>query len=379
MACVAPDDGAARPWLQAVTIESVSTRLVEVPLSNPIGTAIHSIRSVGCVLVDVRSTDGVVGQSYAFTINADRLRAFDEMITGLAEFAVVGADEHATEAIWHRLWGEINPTGHKGVTISAMSALDVACWDLVGRSLELPLHKLWGSCRESVPTYASSGLWLSYTLDELVAEAAAFVEQGFTAMKIRLGSERSADDVDRVRAVRSAIGNDVDLLADANQKFTAKQAIRLGRQLEGFNLVWFEEPVPAYDLAGHARVRDALDVPIASGETEYTRFGMQAMLDAGAADILMPDLQRIGGYGEFRKASAAASAQNTPVSTHIFTEHSLCLAGSLQNCISVEHMDWFAPLFTESMELNSDGELVVPNRPGHGFTVDEDAVTEFAI
>lgn len=378
MARVAANAGTAGSRLQTVKVQSVATRLVEVPLVQPIGTAIHSIRSVGCVLVEVTSDQGTVGQSYVFAINGDRLRSFDEMIAGLADFAVVGSDPYDTEGIWHRLWAEINPTGHKGVTISAMSALDVACWDLVGRSHGLPLHKMWGACRSSVRTYASSGLWLSSSIDELVAEAASFVEQGFTAMKVRLGSQRATEDVARVRAVREAVGPDIDLLADANQKFTPKQAIRLGRMLDGFDLVWFEEPVPAYDLKGHAQVRDALDVPIASGETEYTRYGMQAMIEAGSADVLMPDLQRIGGYSEFHKASAAASANNLPVSSHIFTEHSLCLGGSIQNCISVEHMDWFAPLFNESMEL-VDGELVVPDRPGHGFTFNREAVDRFAI
>ncbi len=358
-------------------IETISTTLVNVPLPSPIGTAIHSIQSVGCVLVEVRSADGVVGQSYVFTINGDRLKAFDEMIVGLSRFAL-GHDAHATEGLWHRLWTEINPTGHKGVTVSAMSALDVACWDLVGRTLDMPLHQLWGSCRSSVPTYASSGLWLSHSIAELESEAREFLDLGFTGMKVRIGSDRIADDVARVRAVRDAVGPDVELLVDANQKFTPKHAIRLGRALEEFNIGWFEEPVPAYDLAGHARVRDALDVPIASGETEYTRFGMRAMLDAGAADVLMPDLQRIGGYSEFRKAAATASSQHIPVSTHFFTELSLCLAGSLHSCISVEHVDWFAPLFTESMELR-DGQLAIPERPGHGFTFADDAMRRYAI
>lgn len=359
-------------------LQSVSTRLVDVPLAKPIGTAIHQIRSVGCVLVEARSDDGTVGQSYVFAINANRLKAFDEMVNGLAEFALVGADPHDTEGIWHQLWSEVNPTGHKGVTISAMSALDVACWDLVGRAHGLPLHKMWGACRSRVPTYASSGLWLSQSVDELVVEADSFVNEGFTAVKVRIGSDRAADDVERVRAVRDVVGDDIDVLADANQKFTAKEAIRLGRALEEFNLLWLEEPVASYDLAGHARVRNALDTPIASGETEYTRFGMQAMLDAGAADILMPDLQRIGGYSEFRKASATASAQNIPISSHFFTEYSLCLAGATENCISAEHIDWFAPLFNETADL-VDGCLIVPDRPGHGFTFDQDAVEHFAI
>jgi len=348
-------------------VEAVSTRVVEVQLPKPVGTAIHQMRSVGCVLVELRTTDGVVGTSFIFALNGDRVSSLDEMVKGLAPL-IEGRGVDAIEGAWHDMWSAVNAMGHKGVTVSAMSALDVAMWDAWGITLGQPLHRLWGSCRDRVDTYATSGLWLSYSIDELVAEAAEFVEQGFNAMKIRLGSERAADDVERVRAVRAAIGDDVALLSDVNQGLTPKAAIRLGRALEEFNLTWFEEPVAAYDLAGHAQVRAALDVPIASGETEYTRHGMQSMLVAGAADVLMPDLQRIGGFSEFRKASALAAGWNTPVSSHFFTEHSLCLAGSLHNCISVEHCDWFAPLFNESMTL-VDGQLEVPDRPGHGFTL----------
>ena len=219
-------------------------------------------------------------------------------------------------------------------------------------------------------TYASSGLWLSATEDELVTEALAFVEQGFTAIKLRLG--RSIDeDVSRVRRVREAIGPDVGLHTDANQGLTRKHAIRLGRRLEEFNLAWIEEPVAANDLVGHSEVRAALATPIASGETEYTRFGMQAMVDARSADILMPDLQRIGGFSEFRKATAIASANHIPVSSHFFTEHSLSMAGSLHNCESVEHIDWFTGLFNEQMEL-TNGNLQIPDRPGTGFTFRQD-------
>lgn len=358
-------------------IESINTRLVDVPLPAPIGTAIHQMTSVGCVLVEATTVDGVVGQGYVLALNADRIRSLDEMIKGVAE-RVVGREATETEGIWEELWSLINPMGHKGVTVSAMSALDVALWDAVGRTLDMALHRLWGSCRETIPTYASSGLWLSMSIDELTKQAEAFVSAGFTAMKIRLGSPRMDEDVARVAAVREVIGLDVGLLADANQSLDPKSAIRLGRALEPYRLGWFEEPVPAYDLKGHRRVRDALDVPIASGETEYTRFGMASMIDAGAADILMPDLQRIGGFTEFRRAAALASANNTPVSSHLFTEHSLCLAGSIPGCISVEHFDWLHPLFNETPELKN-GELVIPDRPGHGFTFNQAATTQFAI
>lgn len=358
-------------------IERITTTLVDLPLRAPVGTAIHAIRSVGCVLVGVATTDGVVGQSMIFTINADRLRAFDETVTGLAHLAI-GRGVYETAGIWDVIWHEINPTGHKGITISALSAIDVACWDAYARSLGEPLHRLFGSCRTAIDTYASSGLWLNASIADLETEAADFVRQGFRAVKLRIGSPDPDVDVARVRAVRAVVGDGIGLLVDANQKFTPKEAIRLGRRLDEFDLVWIEEPVAADDLVGHADVRAALDTPVASGETEYTRFGVQAMLDARAADVLMPDLQRIGGFTEFRRAAATAASHHVPVSSHFFTEYSLSLAGSLSNCISVEHVDWFAPLFQEQVEL-CNGRLVVPDRPGHGFTFDDDVVNRYRI
>ena len=347
-------------------ITSISTRVVDLPLAAPIGTALHTMRSVGCVLLTLRTAEGVEGESFAFTLNGARIAAFDEMARGLGDL-LIGRDPHETEGIWHDLWVEINPSGHKGVTVAALSALDVACWDAVGRAAGLPLHKLWGACRNSVDTYASSGLWLSTSVDDLAAEAEAFVAKGFRAVKLRIGSVKVADDVARVRAVREAVGPDVGLLVDANQAFAPKHAIALARRLEPFGLVWLEEPVVTHDLAGSSEVRTATEIPIATGETEYTRYGMRDLLQARAADVLMPDLQRIGGYTEMRKASAGAAMFDVPVSTHFFTEHSLAFAGATQNCSSVEHIDWFGSLFNEDMEL-VDGQLRIPDRPGTGFT-----------
>ncbi|WP_026941075.1 mandelate racemase/muconate lactonizing enzyme family protein [Hellea balneolensis] len=347
-------------------ITKLETQLVNLPLPRPIKTAIHDMRSVGCVLLRLRTDQGLTGEAYLFTLNGVRLKAFDEMVRGF-EGLVVGQDPHHVTAIWEDIWAEINPTGHKGVTISALSTIDTACWDLIGKAAEKPLHHIFGACREKISTYASSGLWLSYSLDKLQAEAQSFLGQGFTAMKIRLGSQKPSDDIVRVQAVRDVVGPETGLLVDINQGLTPKDAIRLGRELEPFNLIWIEEPVAAYDLAGHARVTAALDTPIASGETEYTRFGIQAMIEKKACDILMPDLQRIGGLTEMRRVAALAHAHNLPISTHFFTHESLTIAGSAANCMSVEHIDWFAPLFNEPLEI-SKGEILIPQRPGTGFS-----------
>jgi L-alanine-DL-glutamate epimerase-like enolase superfamily enzyme len=360
-----------------VRIESFATKVVQLPLPEPIGTAIHQMHSVGCVLVELQTDDGLIGQGFAFTLNGDRIRAFEDMASGFA-LHVVDHDPRDVTAVWSDLWRATNPSGHKGVTISAMSAIDVALWDIVGKAAGMPLSKIFGGMRDRIDTYATSGLWLSQSIDELETEAQRFVENGFWGMKVRVGSDFAEDDVTRVRAVREVVGPEVDLYVDANQAFTAKQAIRLGRQLEEFNLVWFEEPTSVHDLAGQSQVRAALDTPIASGETEYTRFGMQEILDARAVDVLMPDLQRVGGYSEMRHAASLASARNIPISTHFFTEYSLSVAGSTPGCVSVEHVDWFSPLFNESVELDR-GQLVIPDRPGTGFTFDPDAVAHFGI
>ncbi len=357
-------------------IIKLETQLVNLPLPKPIKTAIHDMRSVGCVLLRLRTDAGLTGEAYLFTLNAVRLKAFDEMVKGFEDF-VIGRDPHHVTAIWEDIWAEINPTGHKGVTIAALSTIDTACWDLVGKVAGKPLHHIFGACREAVPTYASSGLWLSYSLDELQAEAQGFLDQGFTAMKIRLGSMDQADDVARVKAVRDVVGPQTGLLVDLNQGLSPKDAIRLGRALEEFNLIWIEEPVAAYDLEGHARVTAALDTPIASGETEYTRFAMQAMIEKKACDILMPDLQRIGGLTEMRRVAALAHAHNLPISTHFFIHQSLSIAGSAANCISAEHVDWFEPLFNESLEIQN-GELLIPGRPGTGVSFSSD-LTRYGI
>ena len=358
-------------------ITGFRTHRVEVPFERPIATAIHQMRSVGCVVLQLQTDQGLVGESYVFTLNAVRLDALHEMLLGFSH-RVEGEDPHRVTAIHQAMWDEMNPIGHKGFSIAALTAVDVACWDLIGKAAEQPLHRLFGACRERVPTYASGGLWLSQSIDECLEQAAAFIESGFRAMKIRVGKPSIAEDVERVRALREAIGPAIELLADANQALDVKRAIRLGRELEEFELTWFEEPVAYQDLRGSAEVREALVTPVAAGETEYSSYGMRDILDARAVDVLMPDLQRIGGYTGMRRSCALAAAREVPVSTHLFTEHSLCIAGAEPGCVSVEHMPWFAPLFNEALELR-DGLLDIPDRPGTGFSFDSKALERFRL
>nr|WP_320136629.1 mandelate racemase/muconate lactonizing enzyme family protein [uncultured Amphritea sp.] len=353
-------------------ITRVKTQKVDIPLQKPLITAIHRTESVGCVLVSIETDTGLVGENYVFALNKSRLVVFEAMINSLTQF-LIGQNPLYVEKIWEQMWIDCNPVGQKGISISAISAIDTALWDLIGKQAGLPLYQLFGACRDKAKVYASSGLWLSATIDELIEEAHCFIDQGFRSMKLRLGKENPREDVARAKALREAVGDEIEILTDANQSLTVRQAISLGRQLEDLNIGWLEEPVPAHDLAGHARILQAINIPLASGETDYTRFGMKNILDSGAVDILMPDLQRIGGLSEFRKSAALASAYNTPISTHIFTEQSLSIAGSAVNCISVEHVDWFAPLYKEKVQIE-DGFILMPQAPGLGFSFDDEFI-----
>jgi L-alanine-DL-glutamate epimerase-like enolase superfamily enzyme len=349
-------------------VARIETTTAALPLDEPIGSALGPIRGFGCVLVRVHGDSGVTGENLIFTLNDRRTKVLVQMVEELGQL-LVGRDAGHIAEFWARAWKDINFLGHKGVPVVGISALDGALWDALGKSAGLPLYRLLGGAQTRVPAYHSGGLWLSYSIDELVAEAHSFVAAGFKAMKMRLGSATPAIDVARVRAVREAIGPDVKLMADANQGLDEAQAIRLGRQLEEFELTWFEEPLPAWDLEGLARVSAALDTPIASGETEYTRYGFRRMLELRSADVLMPDLQRVGGVSEFMRVGHMAQSYDVPVSSHLFPETSIQVLGALSNATFLEYMPWFSRLYREQLEI-VDGCALVPERPGWGFTFD---------
>jgi L-alanine-DL-glutamate epimerase-like enolase superfamily enzyme len=354
-------------------VTRVETRCVTVKLDKPIGSALGQLHSFGCILVFVHCDSGVVGENLIFTLNARRTRVLQSMVEEMADL-IIGRDAGHIAGFWARAWRDINFLGHKGVPVVGISALDGALWDALGKMSNLPLYRVLGGAQDRVPVYHSGGLWLSSSGKELVAEAERFAAAGFRAMKMRLGSPEPATDVARVRAVRTAIGPKIKLMADANQGLTENQAIRLGRALEEFDLTWFEEPLPAWDLDGLARVAAALDTPIASGETEYTRYGFRRMLELRSADILMPDLQRVGGVSEFIRVGHMAESYDIPVSSHLFPETSLQVLGALANTIYLEYMPWFSKLYNETIKF-AEGQAIVPERPGWGFTFNQDYVS----
>jgi L-alanine-DL-glutamate epimerase-like enolase superfamily enzyme len=361
-----------------VKITRLRTQVVHLPIEPAIPTAIlGSIRSADCVLTFLDTDEGLTGEGLVFSINNRRLTVIHDMIRQLEDL-IVGLDPRLGGTLNATAWKDLNFLGYEGVSIVGLAAVDNALWDLRGKAAGMNVAHLIGACRPAVPTYASGGLWLGSSIDALQKQARGFVERGFRAMKTRVGPTDPEGMVARVAAVREAIGPDIGLMVDANQQMSVKQAIRIGRMMEPLNLTWFEEPVICHNHEGEAEIRAALDTPIASGETVYTHRGILSMLQAGSCDVMMPDLQRMGGPTEFLKAGHLCEAFHIPCSAHLFPEMSLALLAGLPGGSYLEYMPWFEAIYRERIELDGNGHAIVPDRPGWGFSFDPDAVRHYA-
>ena len=355
-------------------ITDIVVHRLSVPLPRPVRTARHNHGHADTVVVEMRADSGLVGSGYCFAFGPRKAAALAALVEDFAD--LYRGHAAAPQARFADAWRSMHFIGHTGLALMALSALDTACWDVAARGAGLPLFRLLGGDRTRVPTYASSGLWLDQSVDELLLEAEAFRVQGHRAMKMRIGRDDPEEDVERVRIVRDALGGDAALLADVNQGWDETTTVRIGRRLESQGLYWLEEPLPYEDLEGYARVTAALDMRIATGETDYGSLGMKRQLEARAADVLMPDLQRMGGPSEFMRAAALCQAWHQPVSSHLFTEACAHLLAAAPNALILEHMNWWQDLFSEPL-LIEDGCVVLSEKPGIGVDLSQTALKRF--
>ncbi len=358
-------------------ISTIDIEQLAIPLRRPIRTAAHDFTHAYTVFVRLRTDIGLTGIGWCFAFEASKAAALAALVADLTS-VYEGRDPRAVRANFAAAWRDLNFFGHAGAAMMALSALDTACWDLAAQAAELPLYRYLGGDNTRVTTYASSGLWLNYSVDEVIAEAEMFRAQGHRAMKMRIGRPDFMTDIGRVGRVREALGSDIELLVDANQAWPVSVAIRAGRLLEPLDIFWLEEPVFYTDLAGCAQVTAALDMRVATGETSYGSAAMKQHLQVRAADVLMPDLQRMGGITEYLNAAALCAAFNQPVSSHLFTEASAHVLAAQPHALMLEHMEWWEELFENPLAIE-DGQVVLPTAPGLGLTVSEQALSRFTI
>ncbi|MQF66520.1 mandelate racemase/muconate lactonizing enzyme family protein [SAR202 cluster bacterium AC-647-P02_OGT_505m] len=348
----------------------VSIPREEGPLTGGMG------KNAEFVTIKIMTEDGIEGIGYSGFASSVMLKALKESVDALLG-QIVGKDPRCVENLNNWLRELAGGGAPSGLVTRAISGIDVALWDIKGKSAGEPLHRLLGGYRDKVPTYASGFLWRTYDLDQLAETSSNLVKQGFKAMKFRMGAENSAaKEIARMKVMREAVGPDVTIMLDINQGWDVNTAISIGRQLYEYDLYWLEDPVNHQDFAGLARIADSLDTPIAAGEYHYGLEAFRTMLELRSIDIAMVDLLRVGGITQWMKAAHTAEAYNVPVVSHLATEVLAHGVAASPNGTWVEHMPWTFGMFTEEPKI-VDGMIVMSDSPGLGIEFDEDKLKMF--
>ena len=371
-AATAPHDGAGSVADSGFVVTGVVARAVNVPLEYPVRTSVGVIATAPLVLIDLQTGTGTVGRAYLFAYTPLALEATRQMVLALG--AVLRGQPVAPLELDALLARRLRLLGRTGIAMMACAGLDMAAWDALAVRRGLPLVELLGGSRRPIPAYDSHGLDGA----ELGAERAArAVEQGFKAIKTKVGYATLEEDLRVIRALRRVIGDDTQLLVDFNQGLNVPEAVRRIRAFEGEGVGWVEEPTLQEDYAGHARIRGQVRLPVQLGENWFGADEMAKALDAGACDLAMPDAMKIGGVTGWLRAAALAQVRGVPMSSHIFPEISAHLLAVTPTCHLLERMDLAAAILAEPLRIDG-GAATAPDRPGIGLAWDERAVAKHA-
>ena len=354
---------------------------IAVPEADPLANMPEDAnRMRPIVILRLRTDSGIEGIGLTF-YGARLTRSLHAAVEDLAALTV-GEDPLRIENIVTKLRkGTGDSCGPGGIFTLALSAIDIALWDIKGKALEQPLWKLLGGHRDRVPTYASGSLRRGLTDDQAQRAARILLQKGFREMKTQMGlpgNPTPADEVRRVRVVREAIGPDIKLMCDINQRWRPEQAIDIGSRVEDVGLFWLEDVTTADDYQGLARVTAALKTPVAGGEYLWGIEPFRQMIQAHSVDVIMIDLVRVGGVSQFMKVAGMAEAFNLPVVSHVMPEMLAHVIAACPNGLTVEYMPWMLKLYEETPAIE-DGQLVLPTRPGLGLKFDEKAIAKFKV
>jgi len=357
-------------------IRAIRVRAVAAPMKRPLATSTGALTVAPLLLIDLQTDGGVVGRSYLFGVGKHNLAPIARLLEAMAE--MVKGDEVAPFDLERKLRARYALLGVHNIVLFAMSGIDMAAWDALGQALGQPLARLLGATPRPIPAYNSKGLGIQPKKD-LEKEALELVDEGFKAVKLRLGRPDAQDDLEALRAVKKAIGSSIVLMVDFNQALSVAEALRRGRMIdqEG-GVYWIEEPVRADDFAGTARVAREVATPIQIGENFMGPEQMAQALAAGACDFAMPDAQRIGGVTGWMRAAALAQGAGVEMSSHLFPEASCHLLAATPTCHWLEFVDWAEPILEDPLQVKS-GQVQIPQRPGLGMKWNERAVKRYRL
>ncbi|HYS87422.1 MAG TPA: enolase C-terminal domain-like protein [Bradyrhizobium sp.] len=357
--------------VESLTFKSLRARPVVLKLKRPVVARIATIKEWPLVLIDLQTEEGIVGRSYLepYVVKAMRyliaaLHDLGDMLEGrrIAPFELYDAARKSLQFV-----------GYEGLSLIAVSGLDMAAWDALAKAAGAPLCVLLGGSVGPVKSYNSNGLWLRQP-DEVAAEAIELRDEGgFTGLKLRLGRERVRDDLATIAAVRNAVGDDMHLMVDFNQGLDLAEALQRCHRIDDLGLAWIEEPIVYDNLDGFAQLAAELKTPIQIGENFYGPRELHKALQKKACDLVMPDFMRIGGVTGWIRAAAIAGAAGVPMSTHLYPEVAAHVMRVTETAHWLEWQDWADPILRKPYDIK-DGLLHIPDVPGVGLEWDEDAV-----
>lgn len=347
------------------TITGLRTTLLHIPWSGePPANGIMPPTHREMLVLEIMTKGGLTGMGYLQPLSGG-LETLDACLKEMIAPKIIGRDATEVEGIWQTLWKSTYWLGRGGIATFALSAVDIALWDIVGKRAGLPLHRLWGNARKEVPAYGS-GCWRGLGRDGMIAQAQHFVGMGLKAIKMQVAHIRPwREDVKNVHAMREALGPDIEIMIDVNMGWTADTAIQAGHHIDEADPYWLEEPVVCEDFDGYRRVAAALKTRVVGGESHFTRWDMRPFFIEPSTPILQPDPMR-GGLTELRKIAAVAETWGIQIAPHLFHELTVHVMASIPNANYLEYMDWNDDLWV-TPAIPVDGMLKPGEAPGHGL------------
>jgi L-alanine-DL-glutamate epimerase-like enolase superfamily enzyme len=316
-----------------------------------------------------------IGLGYAYATRPRHARAIQALLGDLAE-ALIGQPVDDIRAVWANLARHLECGGRTGIAVMALGAVDMALWDLLGKRAGMPMHRLLGAVTDRVPVYATARRGAE--VDDLLDQARTCAAAGYAGFKVRLGSSDPRRDLALVERLQADLAGEIELMADAGGAWSAGDAITIGRQLAALGINWLEDPVVGSDLEGTGRVREALDLRVATGKQLFNRGGFVRLVEGRNADAVVADVVRCGGPSQFMQVATLAEAHHLPISSRAYTEVSAQLLAACANASMVEHRPgWWDRLIEEPAQVR-DGAVVLSDRPGLGFEFAERTLSEFA-
>jgi D-arabinonate dehydratase len=363
-------------------ITDLKTTVLFCPFPEIIADAARSIKGRDVLLVEIDTDEGLTGLGFITGLgvaHGSEIPVINTIVSDALRPTVIGRDPLTIDRLWADMYGGTTRFGRRGATLRAISAVDIALWDLLGKKAGLPVYRLLGGYSNKVRVYASGGFYNAENdLEKLTKEISSYVKKGFTAVKMKVGKNPGLD-VERVAAVRKTIGDEIDLLIDANEAWDFSTALRFARDVEKYHIYWLEEPVKPDDLEGFIELTAKSPIPIAAGENEYTKYGFKDLIINKAVNVVQPDVTRVGGITEYMKVAHFAEAFHMPCLNHAVQEVHVSLIAATSNAPMMEYFPkeqylqtFLSELFVEPATIQEprNGFVTAPESPGLGLKID---------